>query len=105
MVRKSWSLFFSVLELNIECFRGHYHVHDKPVIIQATQLAMALVGNLGLNKPPPKEPAQVMLSLNARGCPTRPFTPTVRTMEERRAILGCFLLGSVYVDLSLKTCR
>lgn len=74
---------------------GHYHIHDKLVIIQTTQLAMALVGNLGLNKPPLKEPTQMLLNLDARGCPRKPFTPSARTVEERRAVLGCFLLSSV----------
>lgn len=63
---------------------------------QVTQLAMALVANLGLNKPPLKEPVQMMLNLDARGCPIKPFVPSTRTLEERRAVLGCFLLSSVY---------
>lgn len=102
MVCRLRSLIGDVLKLNDKWFRGHYHVHDKPVITQATQLAMALVGNLGLNKPPLKEPKQIMLNLDARGCPTKPFSPSPRTMEERRAVLGCFLLGSVYLNSSPK---
>lgn len=74
---------------------GHYHIHDKPVMIQSTQLAMALVGNLGLNKPPLNEPTHMMYNLDSRGCPIKPFSPSTRTMEERRALLGCFLLSSV----------
>lgn len=74
---------------------GHYHIHDKPIISQATQLAMALLGNLGLNKPPLKESTQMVLNLDARGCPIKPFSPSTRTTEERRAVLGCFLLSSV----------
>ena len=57
---------------------------------------MGLVVNLGLHKPPLKEPTQVMLNLDERGCPSRPFTPSPRTTEERRAVVGCFLLSSVY---------
>ena len=62
-----------------------------------SQLAISLVGNLGLNKPPPKEAPQMMHDLDARGCPIRPFTSSTstRTLEERRAVLGCFLLSSV----------
>ena len=68
-------------------------------MIQSTQLALALVGNLGLNKPALKEPPQTLLDLDARGCPVTPFSPSIRTTEERRAVLGCFMLSSVYGDL------
>ena len=78
----------------IQWFRGQYHVYDKPIISQTIQLALALVGNLGLNKSPPKEPMQMMMNLDARGCPVKPFNLSVRTTEERRAVLGCFLLSS-----------
>lgn len=84
-----------VLKLNISWFRGHYHIYNKPIITSAAQIAIALVGNLGLNKPPLKESTQMMLNLDGRGCPVKPFTPTTRTTEERRAVLGCFLLSSV----------
>ncbi len=63
------------------------------------------MGNLGLNKPPLKEPTQMVLNLDGRGCPTKPFSPSVRTMEERRAVLGCFLLSSLYGTLSLHDYR
>jgi hypothetical protein len=36
-----------------------------------------------------------MLNYDARGCPKH-FNPTTRTMEERRAAITCFLLGSTY---------
>ncbi|CAD6586535.1 MAG: hypothetical protein ASARMPREDX12_002379 [Alectoria sarmentosa] len=80
---------------------GHYHNNEKPIITQVIQLAMALVADLGLNKPPLKEPTQMMLNFDARGCPIKPFSPSTRTMEERRAVLGCFLLSSVYGPSSL----
>ena len=78
--------------------RGHYHIYDGFGVISTTQLALGLVGTLGLNKPPLKEPPQTVLDLDARGCPTKPFTPSIRTTEERRVVLGCFMLSSVYGD-------
>ena len=60
-----------------------------------TQLAIGLVANLGLKKAPPKESPQMMLNYDARGCP-KPFSPSPRTMEERRAVVGCFYISSVY---------
>lgn len=71
------------------------------MITQTAQLGIALMGNLGLNKPPLKEPTQMVLNLDGRGCPTKPFSPSIRTMEERRAVLGCFLLSSLYGTSSL----
>lgn len=50
---------------------------------------MSLVFDLGLNKPP--KDAHVVFAL----CP-KPSTP--RTMEERRAVLGCFLITAMYVE-------
>lgn len=49
---------------------------------------MSLVFDLGLNKPP--KDAHVVFSL----C-QKPSTP--RTMEEGRAVLGIFLITSMYV--------
>ena len=58
-------------------------------------IAMGLVDNLGLAKLPPKEPQQMMLDFDAQGCP-KPFSPSARTIEERRAVIGCFFISSVY---------
>lgn len=38
----------------------------------------------------------MMLNYDARGCP-KFFNPSTRTIEERRALITCFLLGSVCV--------
>jgi hypothetical protein len=74
-------------------------VNRKPFLSVFTQLAQALVFDLGLNKPLPKDP-DTMLNFNSHGCP-RPLLSTVRTMEERRAVLSCFLVSSMYVFFSL----
>lgn len=60
---------------------------------------MALVFELGLNKPVPKETpvAQVVPCLKEKF--SKPLTP--RTMEERRTVLGCFLITSMYVRYSI----
>ena len=60
------------------------------------QLAIGLVGNLGLKRPPPKETPQIMLENVGRGC-SKHYSTAPRTMKERRAVIGCFLIGSVYV--------
>ncbi len=73
--------------------RSHFHLHDKSIITQLMQLAMGLVANLGLRRLPPKEPPQLMMDLDSRGCP-RPFDPSARTMEERRAGLWCWFVNS-----------
>jgi hypothetical protein len=64
------------------------------------QLAMALLGDLGLNNPPPKEPINMLLNRDSRGCP-KLFNPSTRIMEERRAAIGCFSVISVYGSRSL----
>lgn len=57
---------------------------------------MALVFDLGLNKAPPKDLDIPISNVNAVGhLPSlRPRMSTTRTMDERRAVLACFLLSS-----------
>jgi len=72
-------------------------VHDKPFLSVLTQLAISLVFDLGLNKRPFRDP-DVMFNFKPNGCP-KPSPSTVRTMEERRAVLGCFLITSMYIHI------
>ena len=72
-------------------FRISYEVHNKPSLSLFTQLATSLVFDLALNKPPRKE-SQMLLCINIQ---KHQKPPTVRTMEERRAVLGCFLITSM----------
>ncbi|KAL4787633.1 hypothetical protein BJX76DRAFT_354113 [Aspergillus varians] len=69
---------------------ANYQVHAKPFLSLFTQLAVSLVFDLGLNKPVHDE-------TTVAHCPKsrarRPAIP--RSMEERRAVLGCFLMTSV----------
>ena len=62
-----------------------------PSLFVFTQLAISLVFDLGLNKPLEKYP-QVALCVNSQD---HPKSLTVRTLEERRAALGCFLITSM----------
>ncbi|KAF2812287.1 uncharacterized protein BDZ99DRAFT_439292 [Mytilinidion resinicola] len=67
----------------------------KPSLAVFTQLAISLVFQLGLNKPPGSS-FQTMLfncKINAPEA-SRQLDSAVRTLEERRAILGCFLITS-----------
>ncbi|KAJ5692059.1 hypothetical protein N7462_001482 [Penicillium macrosclerotiorum] len=73
------------LLLGLLAFVGwaNYQVHSKPFLAVFTQLAVSLVFDLGLNKPLPDEAS---MAFGPKQC---------RTMEERRAVLGCFLVTSV----------
>jgi len=55
---------------------------------------VSLVFELGLNKPVPKDNISQALHCGKEKY-SKPQTP--RTMEERRAVLGCFLITSMYV--------
>ncbi|KAL2816419.1 hypothetical protein BDW59DRAFT_10034 [Aspergillus cavernicola] len=59
------------------------------------QMAVSLVLDIGLNRPPPQNP-EILNSLVLKTGPgyCRPWISLVRTMNERRAVLGCFLLCS-----------
>jgi hypothetical protein len=58
------------------------------------QIAMSMVYDLGLNKPPLKPASLALLEYDDRGCP-KPPRSQFRTNDERRALLGCFLLSSL----------
>jgi len=89
------------LENNIDLLLGlltfvgwsNCHVQRKKSLSVFTQMAMSLVFDLGLNKPA-GETSHEMSNLYAYGCP-EPSKSKARTMEERRAVLGCFLVSSI----------
>ncbi|KAK9235751.1 Zn(II)2Cys6 transcription factor [Lipomyces kononenkoae] len=64
-----------------------------PKLSVSTQLATSLVFELGLNNPPRNDTA--LTCYDVLQCEPASSTPTVRTMEERRAVLGCFLITSI----------
>lgn len=78
------------VSLSFFSHRANYQVHNKPFLAVFTQLAISLVFDLGLNKPVPEETSRTSNLHKV----SRPSTP--RTMEERRAVLGCFLVTSMY---------
>ena len=66
-------------------------MHRKHSLSIFTQLATSIVFELALNKPLPKD-THTLLCISTQKYPK---SPTVRTMEERRAVLGCFLITSM----------
>lgn len=71
---------------------GHENLlHGTPArVSRFTQLAMTLAFSLRLNKPSPQESNMLPLDKNCSGT-----DGSARTLEERRAILGCFFMSSV----------
>ncbi|KAE9373028.1 hypothetical protein N431DRAFT_544205 [Stipitochalara longipes BDJ] len=86
------------LFLGILVFAGwcHLYICNKPIISTVIHLAISLASDLGLTKPLSTDCGSVMLNYSAQGCP-KPITGTVstRTMEERRAVIGLYLVSSV----------
>ncbi|KAK9489677.1 hypothetical protein V1508DRAFT_406919 [Lipomyces doorenjongii] len=68
------------------------------------QLAIAILYDLGLDKPPSKDPG-VILAYDMKGARKPSRFSRFPTLEERRALLGCFLISSVYVHLHLQLFR
>ena len=66
-------------------------MHRKQSLSIFTQLATSIVFELALNKPLPKD-TQLSLCISTQKYPK---SPTARTIEERRAVLGCFLITSM----------
>ncbi|KAF1985123.1 hypothetical protein K402DRAFT_380016 [Aulographum hederae CBS 113979] len=76
---------------------GHYNLCIKPILTPIVQLGASLAYDLGLTKPVPADPCVTMLNYTAQGCPrhVNVANPPIRTMEERRAAVGLFLITSV----------
>jgi hypothetical protein len=62
---------------------------------ELTPIAVALVFELEIHKPPPGEEGQ--FSSRATWFPPRAKVPKIRTLEERRAILGTYIITSMSV--------
>jgi hypothetical protein len=79
---------------------GHNFVTSKAITQPIIMLAMSLAYDRGLTKPIPTDPVTVMLNFNSQGCPKPVFAghSLVRTMEERRTVIGLFLLSSLFVQ-------
>ena len=75
--------------------RGQYHAFEKPIASTLIHVAHALLGNLFLTRPKAVEQTTTgpqMLNYTPRGCP-RSYENDCRTMHERRALLGFYLLS------------
>lgn len=86
------------LFLGIIVFAGwcHLYICNKPIVTTIMHLAMSLASDLGLIKPLPSESGSVLLNYNAQGCPKPVCTiATARSLEERRAVVGLYLVSSV----------
>ncbi|KAE8139109.1 hypothetical protein BDV38DRAFT_269986 [Aspergillus pseudotamarii] len=70
---------------------------QKSSLCMYTQIAIGLVFELGLNKPAPPDLCMATSNCNAVGhLPhLKASLSTKRTMNERRAVLGCFVLSSL----------
>ena len=83
--------------------RGHYYLHNKNILSNLVQLAIALLAELGLNKAAPRDMPHTLLISAARGSPEQFAQPEDRTMEEKRLAVGCFLVTSM-CDLLFLVC-
>lgn len=59
------------------------------------QTAIAIIYDLGLDKPPPSDPA-IQLAYDLKGMAKPSRLTRSQTMEERRTLLGSFLISSMY---------
>jgi hypothetical protein len=64
----------------------------RPFLNFYAHVLMGLVCDLGINQPVSQEPSNMQAFKCAVGWKQQ--IPTIRTLEERRAVLGCFLLTS-----------
>ncbi|KAL8907092.1 MAG: hypothetical protein Q9171_005997 [Xanthocarpia ochracea] len=69
-----------------------YHL-DKPILTSLAQFAIAILYDLGLDKPNASD-SGLLLEYDLKGLP-RPSQTMSPTPQERRALLGCFYLSSV----------
>jgi hypothetical protein len=91
---KNLDLFLGVLVFSAW---GHYYISTKPIVSTIIQLGRSLAFDLGLTKAVAVDPVGIMLNYTAQGCPRlgANAASSVRTMEERRAVVGLFLITAV----------
>jgi hypothetical protein len=80
------------------CFRDRRYHSGRPILISLVQLAIAVLYDLGLDKPFSKDPA-LTLAYDLKGAVKPARFSRSPTMEERRVLFGCFMLSSVYAYL------
>jgi hypothetical protein len=91
---KSMDLLLGLLVFSGWC---HHWVFRKPMISLALHLGMSLVADLAINKPVPAEQEDGILNISSSGClkPPHLVNRGPRTLEERRALISMFLVGSM----------
>lgn len=85
--------------------RSNHFAHKRPYLVMLSQLIITLVFDLGLNRPS-GEDTPVFNFMNTgypKTCEVGTERTTGGTMEEKRAVLGCFIISSVYVALDPRT--
>ena len=69
---------------------------EKQYFSLFSQMAQAVIFDLGLNKPTESANAPACNPEPSNQCgPSAPGAPRARTMEERRAVLGCYYITSM----------
>ena len=69
-----------------------YHLGPHPFMTMYSHLAVAMVQDLGIDKAPPRPcDAHPMACVKTHGFIVKVQPSPVRTMEERRAVLACYL--------------
>jgi hypothetical protein len=71
----------------------HFYICIKPVNSTIIQLGISLAFDLGLMRP--CDPPRILLNYTAQGCPKPVNAMKERTLEERRAAVGLYLISSV----------
>jgi len=74
---------------------GQYYISIKPLASALLHLATSLAAELGLAKKSYPESITAMLNFTAQGCPRPSPLGGAKTMEEKRALIGLFLIHSV----------
>jgi hypothetical protein len=75
-------------------FRSQTHVHTNPIVTNLIQLAIGLLGDLGLKRAPLRQAPSLIINHYIREYGKA--APAKRTNEERRVAIGVFFLSSVY---------
>ncbi|KAL3426139.1 zn 2cys6 transcription factor [Phlyctema vagabunda] len=73
---------------------GRSHCFEKLIMTSLSQLAIAILYDLGLDRAASRDSGLAIL-YDLKGTKKPASLSTPHTMEERRALLGCFLLSSV----------
>jgi hypothetical protein len=82
-------------------FRDRHRSFERPIVTSLVQLAIAILYDLYLDKAPSPDPAR-KISYDLNGARLPPLIMRSPTIEERRVLLGCFLMSSGYTFLHLQ---